>query len=317
MLEILDVHLRTAASPEIFNAIEQAFDLFEEFGLTEYTIGYEEILLMGDNEGVSESILKICSLTSDFQDEILNQLRIDLVDEASVSEGNTILLALKKLESTEFFDNIIQVCEDVPAPEEALAEILALVSGIDEERLIILLQTVDPLTIQAIKLAMEKLSSTHQALLQPAEDKVYADSLKAYKAALDGQWLYIYDLVEAGEPLGQPYAQYHHEIIDQMEARQRTEPVLASRFAIELGVQLYAGAIISSDGANNVRDVVMVELNKTYGDSLDRITPIYNEINSLTIKFQAYREAGIKSDTEVIKPSAIDRIVKAGAGGSL
>jgi hypothetical protein len=318
MLEILDVHLKTAASPEIYNSISQAFDLFEEFGLTEYTVGYEDILLTADNEGASESVLKVCSLTSDLQDTILAQLRIDLVDEASVSEANTILLALKKLESTEYFDNIIQICDQVPAPEEALAEILSLVCGVDEERLIILLQTVDTLTIAAIKMAMEKLSSEHAALLQPAEDQVYVESLKAYKAALDDQWLYIYDLVEAGEPLGQPYAQYHREIIDQMEARQRTQPVIASVFAIEIGVQLFAGALISCDGSGgNLRDVVMVELEKTYGDTLDRITPIYTEINSLLIKFQAYREAGIKSDSKVIKPSEVDRIVKAGPGGGV
>lgn len=317
MLEILDVHLKTAASPEVYNAVEQALDLFEEFGLTEYSIGYEEILLMADNEGASESISKICALTSDLQDTILGQLRIDLVDEASISEANTILLSLKRLESTEYFDNIIAICDQVAAPEEALAEILSLVSGVDEERLIILLQTVDKLTIDAIKLAMERLSLSHDAMLQPAKDKVYVDSLKAYKAALDDQWLYIYDLVSAGEPLGQPYAQYHHEIIDQMEARQRTEPVIASMFAIEIGVQLFAGALISSDGSGgNLRDVVMGELQKTYGDSLDRITPIYEELNSLLIKFQAYRESGTKSDSEVIKPSEVDRIVKAGPGGS-
>jgi len=183
---------------------------------------------------------------------------------------------------------------------------------------VILLQTVDHATIAAIRVIMDKLASEHAALKQPEEDKAYIDTLRLYRAALDNQWLYIWDLVEMGEPVGQPYAQYHTEIIDQMEARQKTAPVLAKAFAIEIAVQLMAGALISSDaGTGNLRDVVMRELEKTYGDSLDRITPIYNELSSLTIKFQAFREAGTKAQTKVVLPSAIDRPVQAGRGGLL
>lgn len=315
MLEILDVHLKTAASPEIYNAISQAFDMFEAYGLTEYNVGYEDILMSADNEGASESIQRIMALTSQLQDYILQQLRVDLVDEATVSEGNQILLGLRRLEQTEYADNILEICQHVMSPEEALAEILALVNGTDEERVIILLETVDPATIAAIRVMMEKLINDQAALKQPEEDKAFAETLKLYRAALDNQWLYIWDLVEMGEPLGQPYAQYHTEIINQMEERQKTAPVLAKAFAIEIAAQLMAGALISSDaGTGNLRDIVMGELQKTYGDSLDRITPIYNEINSLTIKFQAYREAGTKAD-KVVLPSAIDGPVRAGPGG--
>lgn len=297
MLDILEEHLRTGASPETYAMVNQAWDLFQQFGLDDIDVGYTEILLMGDNEGASETITKICDLTTQYQDAILSQLQIDLVDEATVSEGNLILMGMKKLEHYEHMDLVAQVCEENRQPEEALAEILTLVTGVEEERLLILIETVGDKLIESIATLAHGGSDLRE--LQDVETvKVYAQNLMAYYEAVDHVWLYVYDAVQKGEALGKPYAEYHSEIIVAMEEKQVTERMLPKQYSIALAVQLFAGAIVSVDGKDNPRLAISNELAKTYGD-LDRVTPVYMEVDSLTIKFQSY----LQGATALTKPT--------------
>jgi len=289
MLDILREHLRTGAPAELATMVEQAHDLFEEFGLEDYDIGFSEILLMADNEGASESIIKIVSLTSQLQDSILSQLQIDLVDEATVSDGNKILLALRHLDNTELSAQVAQICEEVTSPEEALAEVLALVNGEEEENLVILLDSVSPSLIMKIHEVSSARALEERVLQDNEANRVYAENLLLFSEAVDNQWLFIFEQVKHGEPMGKLYSEYHSEIIAEMEARQAKTPLRQQEFDIKLAVQLFAAALISQDGMTNPRAVVMAELTKTYGD-LDRTTPVYLELDNLAIRFQTYRQ---------------------------
>lgn len=293
MLDSLNVYLQTSTTPELRAAITEAFELFDDYGLTDVDVGYEDILMTSDNEGVSEAIIKIVALTEDLQDSILDQMQIKLVDEATVSEGNTILRALKHLESTELNDEIVGICRENADPIEALAEILNLVTGIEPERLVILFEEVSPALIKMVQATSAQHVGEHRDILDTSKNAELIQKFMAYRDAMDNQQLFMYDMLIASVPLNQPYAIYHGKIMEAIQAQELASPMPVRLHQVKTAVQLCGAIVIASDTQDaNMRNVVMAELEKTFSD-VDQITPIYVEIDSIMTKFHALITSGM------------------------
>lgn len=292
MLDTLNVYLQTSTTPELRGAITEAFEQFDAYGLEDADIGYEDILMTSDNEGTSEALMKIVVLTEELQDSILAQLQIKLVQEATISEGNTVLRSLKLLETTEFNDEIADVCRHNTDPVEALAEILNLVTGIDTERLVILFEEVSPSLISRIGERAQLHIGEHRDVADVGKNAVLMKRFLAYRTAMDNQQLFMYDMLIAGVPLDSPYAIYHEKIMQAIQAQELVQPMMPRLRQVKTAVQLCAAIVVACDTQDaNMRNIVMAELEKTYTD-LDTITPIYIEIDSIMTKFHALMNTG-------------------------
>jgi len=293
MLDSLNVYLQTSTTPELRAAIADAFDIFEEYGLEDPDVGFEDILMTSEDEGVSEVMTRVIALTEELQDSILGQLQIKLADEASVSEGNTVLRALKQLESSDFNDEIHQVCRENTDTIESLAEILNLVTGIDTERLMPMFEEVSSSLIKRIGERAALYVAEHRDAVDVEKNSELMKRFLAYRLAMDSQPLFMYDMLIASVPLNQPYKTYHVKIMQAIQAQELASPMMPRLRQVKTAVQLCAAVIVACDTQDaNMRNVVMAELEKTYSD-IDAITPIYVEIDSIMNKFHALMNSGM------------------------
>lgn len=293
MLDSLNVYLQTSTTPELRAAITEAFELFDEYGLDDPDVGFEDILMTADNEGASDATIRIVALTEQLQNSILDQMQIKLSDEAMVSDGNTILRALKQLESTELNDEIVGICRETNDPIEALGEVLNLVTGIEPERLMCLFDEVGQSTIKKIQAMASQHVGERRDIIDTQKNAELMNKFLAYRAAMDDQPLFMYDMLIAGVPLNQPYSVYHGKIMSAITAQELESPMPVRLRQIKTAVQLCAAIVIACDTQDaNMRNVVMAELEKTFSD-VDTITPIYVEIDSIMRKFQALLTSGM------------------------
>lgn len=293
MLDSLSQYLKSSTTPEFQAAVEEAFEMFERYGLENQDIGFEEILMVANDEGESDVTIRISKLVQELQDHILTQMQIRLVEEASISDANMILRALKDLETTELNDHIVDICREVNDPVEALAEVINRITGREVERVIVVLEEVSRAVIAKIGEVASKYVLEHREVIDVSRNEELMKKFTLYREAMDNQRLFIYDMLMAGVPLNQPYEIYHGKIMTSIQASEEFAAMPARLQQIKTAVQLCAGLIIASDTQQGqFRAVVQKQLERTFSD-IDMITPIYKEIDSIMVKFNNLITSGI------------------------
>lgn len=293
MLDSLDLYLKTSTTPEFQAAVTEAFELFERFGLENVDVGFEDILMTANNEGESEVTIRINALVEELQDHLLDQLQVKVVEEASISEANTIIRGLKLFESTELNGEIVDICREVHDPVEALAEVLNRVTGVETERLIILIEEVSPSLIKRIGEEASKHVLEIREVIDVKKDAELMKKFNLYREAMDFQRLFVFDMLQAGVPLNQPYEIYHGKIMTSIQGSEEFQAMAPRLKEIKTAVQICAGLIIASDTQDAaMRKIVRDQLERTFTD-IDTITPIYKEIDSIMIKFNNLITSGI------------------------
>lgn len=297
MLDSLRQYLQTSVPPDFRAAIEEAFEIFDDYGLPDVDVGFEDILLTANNEGESETPIRINALVEDLQDHIFSQMQIKVVEECRVSEANMLLRALKLIETTEFNTEIVEVCSHNSDPIETLSEVIHLVTGVDVERIMPLFEEVSQDLINTTRAVASMHAGEVREILNVDLNRVLMQRFLAYRTAMDNQPLFIYDMLIAGVPLNQPYASYHEKIMSSIETQEIQTPLDPRLRPIKTAVQLCGAIVIASDTQDaNMRNIVMSELEKTYSD-IDTITPIYREIDSIMIKFHDLTTSGTQKVT--------------------
>lgn len=284
MLDILEIHLKAAASPELCDAVTKACEWFEDYELPGYQDEYTNLLLTADNADAGDVNAQINELTLDLQSRIFEQLSLFVSIEITVQQGNTILEALRSVERTEFSDEIVALCTSEEEVDNALCEILGLVSGQAPEYFYPLIENVDRSLLDRIKMICQQDNPNDTvSVVDPQAVRRLIDRLIRFRALADVKPLFIYDLIIAGQLLELPFAQYFRELWEDIA------PVSPQMKA----VQLFAASLISSDGQDNPRGVIAEELGKTY-TSADEITPIITALETVILKFHADENAGVK-----------------------
>ena len=293
MLDSLSQYLKTSTTPDFQAAVEEAFELFERFGLENQDIGFEEILMTANDEGEGEVTIRINSLVEELQDHVLTQMQIKLMDEVSVSEANMVLRALKAVETTEMNAEILDICREVHDPIEALAEIINRLTGREVERIIVLLEEVSKPLIAKIEETVSKHVLERREVIDVSANTEMIAKFKRYREAMDNQRLFIYDMIQGGVPLNQPYEIYHGKIMAQIQGSEEYEQMPLKQRQIKIAVQICAGLVVASDTQNGgFRPIVQQQLERTFTD-IDMITPIYKEIDLIMTKFHALITSGI------------------------
>lgn len=283
MMEELSTHLSTSVTPEVQAAVQEAFELFDQYGVQDYETAYLDALMTGDNHdpmGVTQALL---DLTSGYQDEILTNLLVTLSDDTTVAQGNTVLRVLKQLEDTELTQEVQVICAESQDPAEALCDLISLITGEPSESYYELIDEVGAELIERIRQTVQPADQSEG--VQPVDSgdtKAMLDRLKAFQE-FSGKKSKVLGLLILDMPLGLPYHEYY------LALREDIEPLKPADMAREL----YAAALVAQDTQGNPRTAILAELNATY-TSADKITPIATAMETLILQFQAAVTAGVK-----------------------
>lgn len=285
MLEILETQLRTAASPELSDAITQACEHFEDYELPGYQDAYTDLLMSSDNREAGDLNISLAALTVELQTQILDQLLILVGEDITVQQGNLILKTLRQLETTEFNEIIVDLCDDQDT-DNALCEILGIVSGLSPEDFYGVVHNVDRCVLDRIKMVSQQNGADTISPINVENVRKLIDRLIAFRNFTGKNRIHIYDDILNGQMLGLPFEQYY---------RSGWEAIIPLN-AQDKAVQLIAMTIVSDDARENPRPAVVNALSKTY-TSADEITPIVTAFESILLKFHAEETSGVTRTT--------------------
>lgn len=281
MLDILEIHLKTATSPELSDLITEACEWLENYELPGYQDEYTDLLLASDNADAGDLNAQLVELTLNLQQRILSQMLIEISTECTVRQATMLLKGLRAVETTEFTDEVIVLCDSADT-DGALCEILALVTGETAEYFYPLITNVDKAVLKRIKeIAQDNAPAEVIEARDPSQDRAVVDKLLRFEKVSETH-LYVKDLIVGGTPLHLPFSNYYDEIFE----------MIAALNAQQKAVQLYAASIVSSDAKENPRSVITAQLNKTY-TSADEITPITVALETIILKFHAETSSGV------------------------
>ena len=283
MMEELSTHLSTSVTPEVQAAVQEAFELFDQYGVQDYETAYLDALMTGDNHdpmGVTQALL---DLTSGYQDEILTNLLVTLSDDTTVAQGNTVLRVLKQLEDTELTQEVQVICAESQDPAEALCDLISLITGEPSESYYELIEEVGAELIERIRQTVQPIDQSEGVQpVDPGDTKAMLDRLKTFQE-FTGKKSKVLGLLVLDMPLGLPYHEYYLALREDIES---LKPADMAR-------ELYAAALVAQDTQGNPRTAILAELNATY-TSADKITPIATAMETLILQFQAALTAGVK-----------------------
>lgn len=207
MLDMLDTYLTQTVTPELYASMERAISLFDRIGLEDYERHYQEVLMVSDNVDVADTTSTIFNITSQLQDQILNEHGVMLVETADLDTRTMIIEGLLSIQNYELINDIEAAASISSDPIEALCEVLTLVTG----------RTVDELMVEfhyvsggLIKKIIEMASVDTQA--EPDEDQAQlrqiVDRAMGFYKYLDvGESLFL-QTVRNEIPMGMPFETY-------------------------------------------------------------------------------------------------------------
>lgn len=282
MLDILKEHLAESVTTELLSVLESAHDVFESYGLENYEQGFAELLLVSESESFQGASLNdaIVDLTDQLLVQILTQHAIVLTEEATTADRVLMAQALQVLEQYEDSQVILDTCALPQSPEEILADLVALVTPVSADNLLLLLDSVGVALVARLK-ELHSIQSA-DADEDPEAAALTQRCLKKFTIFLrftDAVPLEITKLVKAGFPIGLPFEQY-------LRALEAKVVKLDHPKAAE---ELYGMACVSCDGLDNPRSVIDPHLELLYPELSDA-TRITTALTSLFLRVSQCNE---------------------------
>lgn len=288
MLPILQDHLSLTVPPEMLSLYERANDLFDKYGLEDYQLGYEDVLISADGAVDGISIAgndAIYSLTMTYLKQIITEHQITLSMSASMLHYIQVLEFIKQIEFTELIQECLDVlsCEDIDNLDK-FSRCLLIVSSIEEEDSMLFLESIPDCVISTMRVyfarRVELEISTDR--LDPSIRDVYREMDK-YVRIIKGQDMLSYKyLFENDGVIGLPF-EYHYK---QNEIYLQNLPVQAMVY------ECIGFALISEDGLTNPQQTIMNCVGSSITD-LERITRLQYEISKTLIEYRNEVSSGI------------------------
>ena len=285
MLEILREHLDKTADPLFINNIDEAHALFDSFELRDYTLEFEELLSTADNSEISNLNDNINELTRVLQNQILNTHLIFANEDCQVHNLNLLLKSIQQLESTEFTNEVLSICENEEDPTDAFVETVALVMGLSAEDVVTYVERVEPSLIKKIIELMN--TRSHVENMNVVDHTTIQSVLARYNEfcniiTMDDAPL-VSGYIEEGGQLGTEFKVYCQYI------RER----LTSKLPSDIAGEYIAAAILAGDVTTSPREIIQSTINEVYSD-IDIITPILISVDKLLLDLEIRLNAGIK-----------------------
>lgn len=287
MLEILEDFLKVSATPEFYNAVEKATDLFEEFELTEWDTAYTDLLMTLDNEDISEDMDKIGMLTLELQNNILRNFQISLNEDATISKTNMVLESLRMIERAENPKELLCIISDNEDPKDAFCDILAVLWGDCSDNYQPLVSQVSHELMARMKTVLKQESSFQEPTPLPVEeDRQYAKRIKSFMHACECDGLLVANHIRNGARFGLPFTHYFGLFSNYLNPTRHAE----------MAREVLAMALCSSEW-EKPRETVAEALNKQY-TSAEVVTRVMMALDSWLVTWHNYENSGVRKDRE-------------------
>ena len=275
MLDILSDYLNGATTPELKTSIEEAFNVFDRVSVEDnYTQTYEQILAAESDVEDIETLNAIVSFTKDVLRQILKEHGITCISEISIHVMVTLINGI--LDIQEYLDPglILQTASMEGSSLEILAEVLAIVTDICVNEIMVNLEEVNQFTITRIK-EMSNQQEEAMSVESRIRKQEHIDLFKKFCQFSNVNDLFVGKMIANGIDVGYPFLIYANTIGRQLET------VVPKRAAEEL----IAMALISSDGKERVRAIIKEHIDK-YIANIDKVTLVDIAVSDIMLRFQ-------------------------------
>jgi len=209
MLDILKEYLGNTMSPEALFNIEEAHQALDDIGLEDFEREFEEILLVaGDKDPVSV-VAMVDGLTQELLENVLAEHGLRIDQETPTPIRTDFVRALLLIPEYENKDEVNDLIASSSNPEEAFAEIVALMTGKMPEDYMEFIETVSRALITKIK----EISVEVQVIDQDEAQKQIKVNERAAKVSrfiesIGVSEIFSYNFIKGGIPVGLPYGVY-------------------------------------------------------------------------------------------------------------
>jgi hypothetical protein len=282
MLDALDEHLRTSASPELHAAVMEACDWFEKYSVVEWQDRYTELFMLLDNAELSDSVIAISDLTFNLQKVLLTQFQIEVNEDVRISTLNLILRALSEVEATELAQDISYICSEEGDCVEIFSAVLHQLTVYPAEDFHQAIKSVSRALIDKIKEVCDKQIVDEDQPIDLEKDKKTVSQLRSLLKMANTDSVLVYNLIKDGMRLNMPFKDYYDKIITYIPSK---EP---DRAALEV----LSACLVSQDASEKPLEIAMESLSRTFSN-IDELTPIQISLSNLILKFESVKNSNM------------------------
>ena len=284
MLDILNMYLSSACTPELKSSIEIAHSVFDKIHLDAYEQGYEEILMLDGTVDNDTTLTRIVNLTKEIQARVLGEHEVVLQEDTSIDIYTLFIIGLYQIQIYENKDDISKLTALAISPEEIFAELMALVIEKNADELLPHIQSVSQFLITRIA---ELAAGVGDDISDEDHDQQLRH-IKAFKQFCDyieTKPKFISEIIEQNVGVGYPFIIYANIIKDHLDhvvmVVNNPDDITPKQAAYEL----IAACLISSDGIDNIRSTIKEHIDKLISD-INSITKVDIAVSDILLGFK-------------------------------
>jgi hypothetical protein len=289
---LIEDFIKETFHPDMADTITHSFKLMTDFGLEDHQSEMINLLM-------SDDLLEPQTLQDQFLQMVLNKLRelevahtLVLSPEISLWDRNEILSGLFAIQHLNDYSLIVTALETTLDPEEKLAEALAHCCALSADRIVSLVEHIDPLTLSRLQefIHQREVNSGKVITCFTELQKRIIENLRLFKAYCAHEKIEHamgVRMVETGMLMGQPlehYMPFVSEALEHDNVRQ-------------LAIDIFSLLMITDDGSNNP----LVAYKKHSGQFFDDLNLI-SQVDSVMISISGAFES-FKNHSTVVKES--------------
>ena len=280
MFEELRIFLIDNVSPEVYDLINQAFEIFDDIYPPNLRDRFEEILYTQDESLVDTGTpaLAVVALTRQYLLNILKEHSITLNEDIDLNRLVKFVQALLDIQEYEDHETIINILNLDIDKEEKFAEIISLVTEFDASELLLEIEAISSSLLDRIREHI-KTEPQNSVIEETVDYSLYVKNLLEYREFVKHEPLKIFDLIIDGLKPGYPFEIYGNIIGREFEAMD----------SLAAAKELLGMALISADGNGNPKSKIAEHIDKYVAD-FRKITQIDIKITDLLLKLQIFKD---------------------------
>lgn len=275
MLQILEQFLIDSTTPELKDELKAAHELMEQIAIPDLNETFEAFLMTDEMFDSGATLQAIFESTTALLHSAIKQHTITMDVDTPLSILTTTLKAMVMLPDWEDKATIINMCDGEANPIDAIATILAFVSGLQEETFLLHIESVSPNLIAGIERMANTIPEIEtDAIAQEARTKL-RERFAYFLNFIQQEPLLITEFIKDGMAIGYPFAQYADLIGNGFEGMYPERAVK----------ELVGMALVSSDGSADPRTMIVTNL-EHYVSSTHYATKLVVALDKLLINFR-------------------------------
>ena len=178
----LEAYMKMVFSNELIDIINHSFELYEMFQLPDYETTFTDLLMMSDNTTPDNTRDRFLIAINDKLDFIINEHKMTLISDVSISQKNEVLDALYLIQDLASYKDMLNILEADLGVEEKLAEVLSELCTLTSLDILSIVDSIEPELLNNLK----DFAYTRESMLASVKpisdnDKIIINKLRLFK----------------------------------------------------------------------------------------------------------------------------------------